>query len=202
MSRRAGRVIGGGLLFLLATTTPARAGQSNYTGHGSFSVTSAVSVAESSAIRFGNFSVSNPGDGGASITLDASGSRTAQQSGATSILLLNGGNSDAGAQQEGVYSITGAGAGVALYVSFTDHTGTAISSGNPVVLTGPVGSGTFLVDDMVFNKDGTDGTGDYILANGAGNATVRVGATLHTKAGVTTYAPGTYRGTFEIMVSY
>jgi hypothetical protein len=189
------------LLALDFTPLPAIAGLSTYTGHSSFSVSSAVSIAESSAVRFGNFSVSNAGDNGASIVLDHDGSRTVHHTGATEILLLNGGASDMGSQGEGIYHISGAGSGATLYISFTDHAGATINSGNQATLIGPVGSGTFSVDNFTFNLDGTDGTGDYILANGSGDATLHVGATLHTNTGAT-YAPGTYRGTFEIMVSY
>lgn len=190
------------LLLLAGAASSANAAQSNYTGHDSFSVTSAVSVSEVSAVRFGNFSVSSPGDNGASIVLDINGDRTANQTGSTLITLLNGGISDTGGQNEGVYRVTGATGGASLYVSFTDHTGAAITGGNPVVLTGPVGSDAFDVDSFVFNNDGTDGMGDYILANGGGQATLHVGATLHTRAGASTYAPGQYKGTFSVVVSY
>ena len=178
------------------------AGQNNYTGHDSISVSSAVSIIETSAVKFGNFAITSPGGNDAYIVLDDNGTRTVHNGASTTITLLNGGNSDLGSQGPGFYQIRGAGAGATLYITFSDHTGAAISSTNPVVLTGPVGSNEFNVDTLTFNNSGSDGTGPYILANGSGNATVRVGATLHAAAGATTYAPGTYRGTFEIMVSY
>lgn len=180
----------------------ALAGLNTYTGHGSFSVTSAVSVTESAPVRFGNFSVSDPGDNGARLVLGSDGARTVHKTGVTAITLLNGGYADAGAQGEGRYSITGAGNGATLYITFTDHAGADITPGNPIILRGPVGSDEFYVDNFTFNLDGTDGTGDFIIASGTGTAVVRVGATLHTKTGATTYAPGKYQGTFEIMVSY
>ena len=180
----------------------AKAGQNTYTGHDGVSVASAVSIAEVEAVRFGNFAVASPGGNDAYIVLDIDGTRTAHNGASTTISLLNGGASDQGAQSPGYYRITGSSAGASLYITFTDHAGTAISSGNPIVLTGPVGSGDFHVDSLNFNLSGTDGTGNYITADGGGNATVRVGATLHTKAGATSYAPGTYRGTYEIMVAY
>jgi hypothetical protein len=189
-------------LVLFFFTLPARAGQNNYTGHDSVSISSAVSIGESQAVRFGNFAVTSPGGNDAYITLDIDGTRTAHNGASTSITLLNGGVSDVGSQGPGYYHVAGAGSGTQLNVSFVDHTGAAITSGNPVVLTGPVGSDQFFVDSMTFNSDGTNGGGLYIAADGSGNATVRIGATLHTKSGATTYAPGTYRGTFEILVSY
>ncbi len=182
--------------------TTAYAGQSNYTGHDGVSVSSAISIRESQAVRFGNFSITSPGGGDAYIVLDINGTRTAYNGASTTITLLNGGTSDLGSQGPGYYYVSSAGSGATLYVTFVDHTGAAINSGNPVVLTGPVGSDNFYVDTMAFNSSGSDGTGPYITADGAGNAAIRIGATLHTKAGATTYAPGTYRGTFEIMVSY
>jgi hypothetical protein len=180
----------------------AYAGQNNYTGHDSVSVSSAVSIAESQAVRFGNFAVTSPGGNDAYITLDIDGTRTAHNGASTTITLLNGGVSDLGSQGPGYYRVQGAGSGTQLNIGFVDHTGAAITSGNPVILTGPVGSDEFHVDTMTFNSDGTNAGGLYIAADGSGNATVRIGATLHTKAGATTYAPGTYRGTFEILVSY
>ncbi len=180
----------------------ARAGQNNYTGHDGISVSSAVSITETSAVKFGNFSVTSPGGGDASIVLDDNGNRTRFNGASTTITLLNGGVSDLGSQGPGFYHVAGAGSGANLYVTFTDHAGAAISSGNQIALTGPVGSDDFFVDTMTFNLSGTDGTGNYITTDGSGNAIIRVGATLHTKAGATSYAPGTYRGTFEIMVSY
>lgn len=183
-------------------TLSARAGQSNYTGHDSVSIASAVSLIESQAVRFGNFAVTAPGGGDAYITLDINGTRTAHNGVSTTITLLHGGVSDLGSQGPGYYRVAGAGSGTQINVSFVDHTGAAITSGNPVVLTGPVGSDQFYVDTMTFNSDGTNAGGLYIAADGSGNATIRVGATLHTKAGATTYAPGTYQGTFEILVNY
>lgn len=189
----------GALLFL---ATSARAGQNSYLMHDSVSIVSAVTVAESEALRFGNFSVTNPGDNGADIVLGIDGSRTAHHSGSTTITLLNGGSSDNGAQGAGLYNVSGAGGSAQLYVTFTDHTGAAITPGNPVSLTGPPGSDEFTVDSFTFNADGSDVNGSFITATGGGTAAVRVGATLHTKSGASTYAPGRYSGTFELMVSY
>lgn len=185
----------------------AKAGQDNWTGHDGVSVSSAVTITEEQAVRFGNFSVTSPGGGDASIVLDENGARTSFNGASTQITLLNGaaGNAGTGAQGPGYYLVSNAGASTNIYVSFTDHTGTVITTcpaGNPIYLYGPVGSGQFCVDSLVFNLDGTDGTGSYVTTDGSGNATIRVGATLHTMAGVTTYAPGTYRGTFEVQISY
>lgn len=180
----------------------ARADFVSYTGHDGVSVASAASIVEKAAIRFGNFSVSNPGGNDANIVLAVNGTRTRNNGASTTITLLNGGASDYGSQGQGFYDIIGAGNDANVYITFKDHTGAAITAGNPVVLTGPVGSDEFYVDSLTFNNDGTDGDGDYITMDGGGNATAHVGATLHTKAGATAYAPGTYRGTFEIMISY
>ena len=193
------------LVFSLFGIPAAQASQSNYTGHDSISVSSAVSLTEESSVRFGNFTVTAPGDSNASIVLDHHGTRTVYNGGTTMITLLNGGTGgtpDVGAQEAGHYRIAGAGSGANIYVTFTDHAGTAISSGNPIVLTGPVGSNDFYVDTLTFNLRGTDGTGSYVTTDSGGNATIRVGATLHTVSGATTYAPGTYTGTFEVMISY
>ncbi len=180
----------------------ARATISTYTGHDYVSVVSTVSVSEQHPVQFGNFTVTSPGDNGASLTLTYAGARSTAQTGTTTITLVNGGVSDLGAQSQGIYQVSGAVANATIYVTFTDHTGTAISSTNPVVLTGPVGSGTFNVDTMSFNSSGSDVNGPYILADASGNASIQVGATLHTVSGVSTYAPGTYRGTFDLIISY
>lgn len=180
----------------------ARAGMTTYTGHDYVSVTSAITVSEADAIRFGNFAVATPGGADASIVMSDTGARTSTNGVSTTIALLNGGFSDAGSQGPGLYNVSGAGAGATLYVSFTDHTGAAITSANPVVLTGPAGSGTFDVDTLTFNQSGSDVNGPYILADAGGNAAITVGATLHTVSGVSTYAPGTYRGTFDLVLSY
>lgn len=183
----------------------AHAGQDNYTGHDGVSVSTAVTITEEQAVRFGNFSVQSPGGGDAYIVLDDNGGRTSFNGASTQITLLNGGASDAGAQGPGYYLVSHAGASTNLYVTFTDHAGATITScpsGNPILLYGPAGSGQFCVDALTFNLSGTDGTGSYVTTDAGGNATIRVGATLHTMSGVSTYAPGTYRGTFELQISY
>lgn len=185
----------------------AQAGQDNWTGHSSVSVSSAVTITEEAPVRFGNFSVSSPGGGDAYIVLNHDGTRTAFNGVSTQIALLYGsmGNPSTGAQGPGRYLVAHAGAATNLYVTFTDHTGSEVTScpsGNPILLYGPAGSGQFCIDSVTFNQSGTDGTGDYITTDGSGNAAIRVGATLHTMSGVTTYAPGTYKGTFEIEISY
>ncbi len=173
-----------------------------YTGHDYVSVTSAVSVTELQAVRFGNFAVGSPGTSVSSLTMTDTGTRSVSNTG-TTISLLNGGSgSDVGSQGPGIYEVTGAGATANVYVSFTDHTGAAISSSNPVVLTGPPGSGTFNVYGMNFNQSGTDANGAYIVTDSSGTAYIEVGATLYTVSGVSTYAPGTYRGTFDLVLSY
>jgi len=182
-----------------------QAGQDNWTGHDGVSVSTAVTVTEEQAVRFGNFSVQSPGGDDAYIVLDDNGGRTSHNGASTQIMLLNGGVSDMGSQGPGYYLVSHAGASTNLYVTFTDHTGATITScpaGNPIILYGPVGSGQFCVDSVTFNLTGTDGNGSYITTDGSGNATIRVGATLHTMSGVSTYAPGTYRGTFEVQISY
>jgi hypothetical protein len=180
----------------------AEAGQDSWLGHDGVSIASAVSITETSPIKFGNFTVTSPGDVNASIVLDDNGNRTVHNGGTTTITLLNGGVSDLGSQSPGSYHVMGASAGTNIYVTFTDHTGTAISSGNQIVLIGPVGSSNFLVDTLTFNQSGSDGTGPYRTTDGSGNANILVGATLHTQSGATTYAPGRYTGTFEVMISY
>jgi hypothetical protein len=195
--------------FSLLCMTAALAGQSNWTGHDSVSVSSAVTITEVEAVRFGNFSVFSPGGGDAYIVLNHTGARTSTNGASTQIVLLygasNGGITNAGSQGPGHYLVSHAGASTNMYVSFTDNTGTTVAacpSGNSIYLNGPVGSGQFCVDAFTFNASGSDGGGSYITTDGSGNATVRVGATLHTVAGVTSYAPGTYRGTFEVQISY
>ena len=193
--------------FFFSLLPAARAGLDSWTGHSGVSVSSAVTITEEAAVRFGNFSVSSPGGGDAYIVLAPDGTRTSFNGASTQIVLLYGsaGNPATGAQGPGRYLVSQAGAATNLYVTFTDHTGaeiTACPAGNPVLLYGPSGSGQFCIDSLTFNQSGTDGTGDYITTDGSGNAAIRVGATLHTMSGVTTYAPGSYKGTFEIEISY
>ena len=194
------------ILFMCAAFFGLRAAQAGidatYTGHDSVSVTSALTVSEQHSVNFGNFTVGSPGDNGASIAMSDTGTRTVSNTLATTITLLNGGVSDLGSQGPGFYQVAGATANTNLYGNFTDIGGTAISAANPVVLTGPVGSGTFDVDTMTFNQSGSDVNGPYITSDGSGSATIQVGATLHTVTGVSTYAPGQYRGTFELIVGY
>jgi hypothetical protein len=190
-------------VFFFCLIATAQAGQDSWLGHDGVSISSAVSITETSAIKFGNFTVTSPGDANASIVLDDHGNRTVYNGGTTTITLLNGGNSvDTGSQGPGCYHVAGASASANLYVTFTDHTGTAISSSNPVALTGPAGSNQFNVDTLTFNQSGSDGTGPYRTTDGSGDALILVGATLHTESGATTYAPGKYVGTFEVMISY
>ncbi|MFH1157702.1 MAG: DUF4402 domain-containing protein [Pseudomonadota bacterium] len=176
--------------------------------HAGVSIASAVSVTEEAAIRFGNFAVGNEGGGDADIVLDHDGIRTSHNGASTTITLLNGGmGGDPGSQGPGIYHISGAASGTWLYIYFVNHNMTTVDTPNPVVLTGPVGSDEFYVDGMTFDYDGFDDDtvipdGHYIVADGTGKATVHVGATLHTKAGATSYAPGKYTGTFEILVGY
>lgn len=174
--------------------------------HSSVSIASAVSMVEADAVSFGNFAVTGSlGGGDADLVLDVGGNRTVHSSGTDVITLLNGGYGGGlySAARPGLYRITGAGTGSEIYISFVETIGSPIDSSNPVVLAGPTGSDTFNVDNFTFNVDGTDTSfGDFILADGAGKATLRVGATLHTKIGATRYAPGTYRGTFGIVANY
>ena len=186
-------------------TSVAQAGQDSWTGHDGVSVSSAVTISEQQAIRFGNFSVTSPGGDDAYIVLAEDGTRTSHNGASTQITLLHGsGGTDTGSQGPGYYQVAHAGASTNLYVSFTDHAGTAISScpgGSSIFLNGPIGSGQFCVDSFTFNLAGTDITGSYVTTDGSGNATIRVGATLHTVSGAS-YGPGTYRGTFEVEISY
>jgi len=181
--------------------------QDNYTGHDGVSVSTAVTITELETVRFGNFSVLSAGGGDASIVLNHNGTRTSFNGASTQIVLLygasQGGITNTGSQGPGHYQVAHAGATTNLYVTFTDHTGTLITScpSGSIFLNGPVGSGQFCVDSFNFNLTGTDGTGPYITTDGSGNATIRVGATLHTMSGAS-YAPGTYRGTFEVQISY
>lgn len=188
-----------GVLLFLVVAQGAAAGQNSYAVHGLVSIASAISVTEAAPVRFGNITVTDPGDDGASVVLDLNGTRTAQRTAATQITPLGLGGGAAG---PGLYRIIGAADGQMLHVSFTDHAGMAISTGNPVILTGPPGANVFHADTFTFNSDGADGDGAYILADGDGAARVRVGATLRSVAGAAPYKPGAYRGTFQIMVSY
>lgn len=168
--------------------------------HTGVSIASAMTIDESEAVRFGNLTVTALGTGDATIILSPDGDRTVNN-GSDQIVLLTGGGIG-GSQGAGRYQIDGAGAGTNIYITFTDHAGAPITSGNPVELSGPSGSDTFDVDTFTFNQSGSDGGGDYITTDGGGTATVLVGATLHTVAGATSYDPGTYRGTFQIIASF
>jgi len=189
-------------------TSAAQAGQNNYTGHDSVSVSSAVTITEVEGIRFGNFSVTgSPVGSDASIVLSHHGSRTSYNGASTQITLLygstQGGATNTGAQGPGHYQVAQAGASTNLYVTFNDLTGTPVAAcpSGTIFLNGPVGSGQFCVDSFTFNETGTDGTGPYVVTDGSGNATILVGATLHTMAGAS-YPPGKYTGTLEVEISY
>lgn len=192
-------------------------------GHVSASVANALSITETSAVKFGNMILAAgnaAGDG--TITLSIAGVRTVtNDDSAKHITLYNGANNgtagadDAGAQSPGFYSITGANAASNIYVSFSDSSVAGIYAGagngngaliddnhpnNKVILTGPTGK-VFWVNKFVFNESGNDTYGHYITTDGAGAATVTVGGTLMTVAGQN-YVDGNYEGTFNIMASY
>lgn len=173
--------------------------------HSNVTIASAVSIVEADAVQFGNFIVGGTiGGGDADIVLAPDSTRVSHNGAATTITLASGGlgNGPYSAAGAGIYHISGAGSGSYIYVQFVQSLGVPIDSSNPVTLTGPAGSDDFLVDSFTFNETGSDGSGDYIAADGTGDATLHVGATLHTKAGATSYAEGVYRGTFGIVASY
>ena len=172
--------------------------------HSNVTIASAVTIVETDPVSFGNFIVEMPGGGDASIILTPAGGRTSYNGASTTIALASGGygTSTYGAARPGLYHISGAAANSDIYVAFVQTLGVPIDSSNPVALTGPAGADEFLVDTFTFNKSGTDATGDYIIADGTGDATLKVGATLHTKAGASSYPDGTYRGVFGIVASY
>jgi hypothetical protein len=172
--------------------------------HSNVSLVSAVTIVETNAVSFGNFAIGSPGGGDASIVLTPAGGRTSNNGASTTITLLSGGygNSVYSAPGPGAYHISGAEDNANIYIQFVQTLGVPINSSNPVTLQGPASADEFLVDTFTFNKDGTDGTGDYLVADDTGNANLKVGATLHTKAGATSYPDGTYRGVFGIVASY
>ncbi len=172
--------------------------------HSNVAIVSAVTIVETNAVSFGNLSVGSPGGGDAGLVLTPAGGRTSFNGASTTITPLSGGygNGIYSVAQAGTYQISGAESSSNIYVQFVQTLGVPIDSSNPVTLTGPAGADEFLVDAFTFNKDGTDGTGDYLVADSSGNATLKVGATLHTKAGAVSYPDGAYRGVFGIVASY
>lgn len=179
----------------------------DYTLHTSVTVVNSLSITEDEPLKFGNFSVTSAGVGDATIVMDIYGSRTKIDGGSDKITLLRGVNNgavaadDAGSQSPATYALdNGMGASSIVFISFADSNGGAMGtcpSGNHVDLGTP--PNTFCVDNFVFNSDSPGG--DSITTDNTGKALIHVGATLHTVAGAT-YAPGTYRGTFNIMASH
>lgn len=193
-------------------------------GHVSASVGSLLSIVETTPVKFGNIVVTTTGTGtgDGTVVMTNAGIRTAPNAGTDQITLLEGadntvpGGDDAGAESPGFYAISGATAAAKIYVTFA-KTGSAVAlidanhPTNQVTLTCAAcagGTKNFYVDTFTFNKSGTDAVyGDYITVDGSGNATVQVGATLHTDPTVTgtaatDYPDGAYVGTFDIMASY
>jgi hypothetical protein len=142
------------------------------------------------------------------------------------------GNAQSGGQQPGHYTIEtdAEGSTKQIYISFADTGGNPIDisgdsyhPGAKVTLTGPAAQ-TFTMDKFLINESGSDVYGHYIDNRGGANnpspgisnpfdhthtantadVDVVVGATLHTVAiaATTSYAPGKYTGTFNIMASY
>jgi hypothetical protein len=123
-------------------------------------------------------------------------------------MLLNGGAMsplDPGSQGPGYYKVAHANPSTVLTVTFSDRNYTTMGTcpaNNTIRLRGPVGSGEFCVDNMTFVSPSNAYTPTTVTTDGSGNATITVGATLHTLSGATADAPGRYTGTFAIMVSY
>jgi hypothetical protein len=216
-------------LLALGATEAGAAVDTDVVGHISASVQGTLNVAEAYAVRFGNMSVAcNTGClGTATLILTPLGGRqisnVAMHDAFT--LLTGGGTSDTnggghsasgtGAQAPGIYNITGGIDAATVYVSFADPNGNIIDPtyypNNNTPLTGP-GGASFTVDTFTFQTSdkttGYSGTaeaptiyGESLALDASGNATLLVGATLHTvSAGV--YTAGQYTGTFNLMVSY
>lgn len=177
--------------------------------HASVSVGSALSIVETTPIKFGNVTTTT-GVADADLTMTAAGVRTISGVNSTGLALLFGSDNsvpsgdDAGSESPGFYAVSGATAAANIYITFA-KTGSAdalIDANHPannVSLTGPAGI-AFTLDTLTFNSSGSDIYGNYITTSGAGAATVQVGGTIHTTAVAAT--AGAYRGTFDIMASY
>jgi hypothetical protein len=61
------------------------------------------------------------------------------------------------------------------------------------------GGATFDITDFTFDPDCTMAT--PCSTDGAGNLTVKIGATLNTRA-ATAYSPGAYSGTYDLMLNF
>ena len=192
-------------------------------GHISASVVGALNITELFPIKFGNFEIictNNMCDAASSIVLSDQGIRTAHSSGSDTIALLSGGGGglETGSQSPGFYRVDTAGetpGSQNVYVSFADQNGSLIDTNHPanhVFLSGPVPN-AFTVDTFTFEGDtgttgyqqlspsATDTYGTYVPLGNDGTVTIRIGATLHTAAGITP-PPGQYTGTFNVLVSY
>jgi hypothetical protein len=144
-------------------------------GHISASVVGTLSINEIQALRFGNMAVTcaNPCAGDASFSMDPNGVRSTP-AGTDVITLLygadNGGNNGAGTDNEtgsqgpGRLRVTGGpeGGATQVYISFADSDGNPVDYAgedfygtNHVVLNGPGGTSTFLVDDFTMRCEGT-----------------------------------------------
>jgi hypothetical protein len=174
-------ISGMGLLALGATEANA-ASDTSVLGHISASVQGNLEVDETSAINFGNFSVTAcaPCAGGvnATVVMDAEGHRTTpNNAGADKLNLLVGtdsgdGNDDdgiddtghfgTGGQAPGFYHITNTDGIANIYVSFANNTGSIIDSNHPnnyVSLDKGLLTDAFRVDSFVWETDDGSATG-------------------------------------------
>ncbi len=197
-------------------------------GHISASVQGTLTVAETSAINFGNFAIActTCTAGGDTITLTDEGTRTKT---GTDITFLSGSagiaagtNLETGSQTPGFYTITNSDGITNVYVSFANAAGAIMDSNHPnnyATITGPAPDNqTFTVKSFTYEADssaatgpnssgytalaggGTDAYGQYVACGAS--CTIRVGATLSTNVTTKAYDPGQYTGTFYVMVSY
>lgn len=86
------------------------------------------------------------------------------------------------------FQITHIGAGTQFYITI-----------DPVTITHLSGSPSFNIDTFTFNPANDIGT--PITADGAGSATVDIGATLHIIP-ATSYTAGVYRGNYNFMINF
>ena len=199
------------------------------TGHISASVGSTLSIAETTPIRFGNFTAvctTSPCNGSGNIVLNnLTSARTLNSTGHDTLVLLHGlngvngvpaGADKNGSETAGVYHISGVTGGAVagtthIYITLATNTNVPIPTLNgvqvgatPVVTLTDAQNATGVFDVNAFTWDSTGNDpiyGDYIATAG-GVADVHLGATLNTDSAATAYSDGAYLGTFNIMASY
>lgn len=204
-----------GLLALGATEASA-ALDTSVLGHIGASVQGTLGVTETSAIRFGNFSVG--GDcatacaGDANIVLSNQGNRV-RTNGDDEITLLvgvddtsghdaagiaDGANLGTGGQAPGFYNITNGDTLTNVYVSFSNNSGALMDASHPnnyVSLTGPAGADTFRVQNFTWEEDDGAATGPSSSGyTGTGTDVTDIygkyvvcGATCNIRVGATLY---------------